>query len=60
MLERVRREELRRQTPQEAAAAFESLAELACDVYKPATRTTSGFVDQQRIFQRLLTHGSSH
>lgn len=60
MLERVRRDELRRQTPQEAAAAFKALAELACDVYAPAVRTSSGFADQQRLFQRLLTNGTTH
>ena len=57
LLERVRHEELRAMTDDEAALAFESLAELACEVNNPTPRTTSGFVEQQRLFQKLLTNG---
>ena len=60
LLERVRYEELRAMTDDEAARAFESLAELACDDNHPTSRTTSGFVEQQRLFLKLRTNGSSN
>jgi hypothetical protein len=58
VLERIRHEELRAMTDDEAARAFEALAELACEVHSPSPRLTSGFVEQQRLFQKLMTNGS--
>jgi hypothetical protein len=60
LLEKVRHDELRAMTDEEARRAFESLAELACEVNDPRARSTSGFVEQQRLFLKLLTDGPAN
>jgi hypothetical protein len=53
-LARVRREELRRLTPERALAATENLLALAAEaVVSGRRRRTSGLVAQQRLFSRL-------
>ena len=59
LLEKVRHDELRAMTDEDSRRAFQSLAEFACEVNHPKPRTTSGFVEQQRLFLKLLTHGSA-
>ena len=50
LLEQVRQEELLQMTPQQRRAA--SLAVLDLVVAAPCDRTTSGLIEQQRIFMR--------
>jgi hypothetical protein len=57
LLEKIRHDELRAMTEEQAASAFESLAELATEVDNPTVRSTSGFVEQQRLFLKLLPNG---
>lgn len=59
LLEKVRHDELRAMTDEDARQAFQTLAEFACEVNHPQPRTSSGFVEQQRLFLKLLTHGSA-
>jgi len=59
LLEKIRHDELRAMSEEEARRAFLTLAEFACEVNHPNPRTTSGFVEQQRLFLKLLTHGSA-
>ncbi|HEX3600709.1 MAG TPA: hypothetical protein VHU84_11240 [Lacipirellulaceae bacterium] len=58
LLEKIRHDELRALTEQQAALAFESLAEFARDASALTPRISSGFVEQQRLFKKLLTNGS--
>jgi hypothetical protein len=57
-LEKIRHDELRVLTEEQAALAFESLAEFARDAGALTPRISSGFVEQQRLFKKLLTNGS--
>jgi hypothetical protein len=57
LLEKIRHDELRAMTQEQAARAFESLAKFANDGTR-VLRSTSGFVEQQKIFSKLLRHGS--
>jgi hypothetical protein len=57
LLERIRHDELRAMTDEQAAQAFEAVSELATEMHNPICRTTSGFVDQQRLFKQLVTNG---
>ena len=50
-LQAVRRRELREMTHEQRTRAFASLSQFASLLGKP--RTTSGLVEQQRLFQRL-------
>jgi hypothetical protein len=59
VLQKLRHDELRAMSDEDARQAFQTLAEFACEVTQPTPRTTSGFVEQQRLFQKLLTHGSA-
>ena len=59
ILEKVRHDELRAMTDEQAARAFMSLSELALDAPNPKPRMTSGFVEQQRLFLNLWHHASS-
>jgi hypothetical protein len=58
LLERVRHDELRSMTDEQAAQAFESLTDLAVELPDRTPRLTSGFIEQQRLFQKQLIHGS--
>ena len=49
-LEKIRREELRTIGPAESRRLFNSLLELGC--LHRQIRTTSGLVEQQRLFQK--------
>jgi hypothetical protein len=53
ILEKVRHDELRALTDEEAARACETLFEFAVSSPSYQERTTSGFVEQQRLFQKL-------
>jgi hypothetical protein len=59
ILEQIRHEELRRMTEAEAAESIGMLSEFALSCPNQETRTTSGFVEQQRLFMKLLKDGSS-
>ena len=59
LLDKVRHDELRAMTDEQSRRAFESLAEFACEANDVTPRTTSGFVEQQRLFLKLLKHGSA-
>jgi hypothetical protein len=56
LLERVRHDELRALTDEEAASACETLFEFAISSPSYQERITSGFVEQQRLFQKLRTN----
>jgi hypothetical protein len=49
-LERIRRQELRAMSYQQRIAAIDALFEVGSRFGKPST--TSGFVEQQRLFQK--------
>jgi len=59
LLEKTRHDELRAMTDEQSRLAFATLAEFACEVNHPTPRSTSGFVEQQRLFLKLLPHGSA-
>ena len=59
ILEEIRHAELCRMTDQEAAEAIGILSEFALSCPNQQPRTTSGFVEQQRLFMKLLKNGSS-
>ena len=54
LLEKVRHEELRAMTDEDAARVFRALADYMDDVPRREPRTGSGFVEQQRLFLKLL------
>lgn len=54
-LRKVRAQELRAMTDQEAISAFEELYALVAN--EPVVRETSGLVEQQRLFARLRPPG---
>jgi hypothetical protein len=53
ILEKVRHDELRALTDEDTARACETLFEFAVSSPSYQVRTTSGFVEQQRLFQKL-------
>ena len=53
LLEQSRREELRALTDDRAAGTFQSLASFIDQLPARPPRTTSGFVEQQRLFLML-------
>ncbi|HEV3417105.1 MAG TPA: hypothetical protein VG056_09840 [Pirellulales bacterium] len=55
ILEKVRHDELRAMTDEQAARACESLFEFALAAPSYQVRKTSGFVEQQRLFLKLRT-----
>ena len=57
LLEKLKNDELRAMSARESAFALEAVAELATEVNAPPLRTTSGFVEQQRLFLKLLPNG---
>lgn len=59
ILEKVRHEELRAMTDEQARHAFQSVADLAFQLPDWPVRTNSGFVEQQRLFLKLLKHDSA-
>jgi hypothetical protein len=59
LLEQVRRDELRALSDEQSARQLETLSEFALDAPQLRTRTTSGFVEQQRLFLKLAQHGSA-
>jgi hypothetical protein len=60
LLEQLKADELREMTLRESASRFEALAELATEINTPPLRSTSGFVEQQRLFLKLLPNGPAN
>ena len=58
LLDKIRHQELRAMTDADGAAALGMLSEFALSLPDQQTRTTSGFVEQQRLFMKLRAHGS--
>ena len=54
ILEKVRHDELRAMTDEQSRQAFTNVCEYVQQFPRPAPRLTSGFVEQQRLFMRLL------
>ena len=59
ILEKIRHEELRAMTEKDSARTHESLSEFALDLPNRKPRTTSGFVEQQRLLLKLAKHVSA-
>ncbi|HZZ27406.1 MAG TPA: hypothetical protein VFE46_05300 [Pirellulales bacterium] len=53
LLEKIRHEELRALTDDDVVRAFESLSGLLADLPPRPPRASSGFIEQQRLFQKL-------
>ena len=53
LLEKIRHEELRAMTDRDVQRAFQSLSGLVARMPDRRPRTTSGFVEQQRLFLKL-------
>lgn len=53
ILEKIRHDELRAMTDEDVVRAFESLSGLLADLPARPPRSTSGFVEQQRLFSKL-------
>jgi hypothetical protein len=56
IMEKLRHEELRAMTDEQARHAFLSVADLAFKLSEWPVRTSSGFVEQQRLFLKLRKH----
>lgn len=53
VLAKVRRDELGNMSDEDTARAFQSLAGFVASLPNRVPRTTSGFVEQQRLFMKL-------
>jgi hypothetical protein len=59
LLEKIRHEELRAMTDEQAQRAFQSVADLAFERPEWPVRKSSGFVEQQRLFLKLQKNDSA-
>jgi hypothetical protein len=58
ILEKARHDELRAMTHEQSLLVFQAVADLAFGSPPWPVRTTSGFVEQQRQFLKMRSHGA--